>query len=251
LRQAPQLPKIEIKNDFFNTFLLFLLATTVLVTVATLYFNRPDYQANLPTMQEVIWEKTATASQNRNYNMVVEESGPGYNLRFNGLVENGRIYGKIDSYDLEIYTDQETYFVKGSGLIEEWQEMGKADLDALSAVVRDPLALLETILSGKEILVEEGPERMVEDITCQTYFLELPPPEVQMFTRFEEEATLDKLQLYLWFDQKEVFLHRIAILMSITIKDEVIQINRIYSLNPQTKEMPEDIPRILEGFIAI
>jgi hypothetical protein len=250
LRQAPQLPKRS-AEPLLHPFLLFLLTVSVLATAVTLYLTRPEYEGSVKTMQSLIQAKTELASANEGYGMVVEESGPGYNLRFSGQVAQGLIYGKMDAYDLEIFTDQSVYYVRGSGVYEEWEEMGSAQLDGLSVLIRDPLDLLQTLLSGGQVLVEEGPQRMVEDIPCVTYFLEIPPPDLQMLTRFEEEATLDKLQLYLWFDREGEFLHRMALLLNITVNAENIQINRIYSLSPTSRDMPDDLPQLPQGFISI
>jgi hypothetical protein len=250
LRQAPQMPRREIQ-PVIHPFLLFLLTVSVLSVAVTLYLARQELETDVYTMQEVVWEKTLSAAKNQSYSMVVEESGPGYNLRFSGQVENGLIYGTMDAYDLEIFTDQTIYYVRDSDVFKEWEELHNADLDGLTAIVRDPLELLQTLLSSQEVLVEEGPQRLVEDITCQTYFLEIPPPDIGMFTKFDQDATLDKLQLYLWFEKNELFLHRIAILLNITVKGEAIQINRIYNLNPKTKQLPDDLPQLSTGLIAI
>lgn len=251
MRQAPQPPGKQ-EEIAFQPFLLFLLAAALLASGMTLYFTRPAAQESLPTMQDVVRLKTTSAKGNNNaYGLVVEESGPGYSLRFNGQANEGFIYGKLESYDLEIYTDQNKYLIRSSGVFEEWEEAGTAELDALSVVVRDPLALLDVLLSGKQVFVEEGPERLVNDVACQTYFLEIPPPDVQFLTRFEEEASLDKLQLYLWFSKGGHFMHRMALLLNVTVNGEAIQINRIYSLSPVVKELPEGLPRLDDTGIAI
>lgn len=250
MRQAPQLPRKSSKPSF-HPFLVFLFVVSLLASGFTILLSLPEKEIPLSTMQETVLARTAEVLVNNSYSLTVEESGPGYSLRFNGQVENGFIYGKMDTYDLELFTDQEKYFVKGSGVFAEWEEMEHAQLDALSVVVRDPQMLLELLLAGREILVEEGPLRTVENVVCQTYFLEIPPPDIQLLTRFEKEATLDKLQMYLWFAQDDQFLYRMALLMNVSVENDNVQINRIYSLNPQTKEMPEGLPQLNNNFYAI
>ncbi len=186
----------------------------------------------------------SAAAEFNDYRLVVDERGPGYSLRFKGQMMDGHIYGKLESYDLEIYSYQEQVFVKGSEAIDEWKEIGKTELDGLSFLARDPFALLSGLLSDKQVKAVGGPARMVEDIVCQTYFLEISPPELRILTHFEEDAALDKLQLYLWFAKDDLFMHRMALLLSITVKEKNFQIYRIYNLRPGVEKMPEDLPNL-------
>lgn len=249
MRQASNLSRGKGKT-FLSPFLAFLLVTALLATGLTLVLSKPD-EAKLPTLQEVVTANATLAAGTKTYTLTIEESGPGYNIRFVGQVQNGKIYGKIDAYDLEVFSNYDKYFVKGNKLFDEWQEVKLAELDALPALIRDPQHLLHLLLAGSKLLVEEGIERMVEDIPCQTYFLEIPPPDLQLLTRFEEDATLDKLQMYLWFGKDDTFMHRMAILMNLTVNEQAIQINRIYSLSPQIKSLPEGLPEVDEGIKAI
>lgn len=243
-----QAPIITVQKN--KMFLAFLIAAILLSAGLMLLCNRPDGNT-LPALADMVAAKAAAAAENTSYSIVIEESGPGYSLRFSGQANDGLIYGKIDAYELEVFAKQEKYFVKGSGLFEEWKEIGKAELEALSVVIRDPHDLLRKLLNANEILAEEGPIRSVEDVPCQTYFLEIPPPDLQLLTRFEHEATLDKLQIYLWFDQETSFLYRMAILMYVTVEGENIQINRIYNLSPEKKILPAGLPQVDGGVTAL
>lgn len=249
MRQATNLSRGK-GRTFFSPLLIFVLVAALLATGLTLVLSRPE-ETKSPTLQEVVIANATRAAETKTYALTIEESGPGYNLRFVGQVQNGKIYGKIDAYDLEVFSNYNKYFVKGSKLFDEWQEVKLAELDALPVLIRDPQQLLQLLLADNKLLVEEGVERMVEDIPCQTYFLEIPPPDLQLLTRFEEEATVDRLQLYLWFGNDDTFLHRMAILINLTVNEQAIQINRIYNLSPQTKIFPEGLPEVDEGIKAI
>ena len=249
MRQAPILSRGK-REAVISPFLIFLLVSALFATGLTLVLSRPE-ETIPPTLQEVVTTKANLAAETTTYGLTIEESGPGYNIRFVGQVQGGKIYGKIDAYDLEVFSNYDKYFVKGSNLFDEWKEVKLAELDALPALIRDPQYLLQLLLAGNGLLVDEGIERMVEDIPCKTYFLEVPPPDLQLLTRFDEDATLDKLQLYLWFGNEDSLLHRMAILMNITVDEQTIQINRIYSLSPQTESFPEGLPVMDEGIKAI
>jgi len=45
-------------------------------------------------------------------------------------------------------------------------------------------------------------------------------------------------------------MHRMALLLNITVKGEEIQIYRIYNLRPGTKEMPEGLPSLSNNITA-
>ena len=251
MRQAPPKP-VENRKTVPSPFIFFLLAAALLASGLTLFFPTPKPEPALPTVNEVVAQKVAAVTENNKYGLTIEESGPGYTIRFAGQVFDEKIYGRIDAYDLEVFSAREKHFVKGASLFDDWKEAGLAELDALASLVRNPVELLEILMSEKEILIEEGPDRLVEDVKCRTYFLELPPPDIRLLTRFDDkDATLDKLQLYLWFSEEGVFLHRMAMLMNITVEGEKIQINRIYSLTPDSKELPDGLPKVQEGILAI
>lgn len=250
MRQATQFSKKQMQT-ILQLLLLFLLVVGIFTASwLILYSSRQEKNANLTISQEAILAKALAAAEFNDYILVVEERGPGYSLRFNGQMLGHLIYGKLESYDLEIFSDQEQFFVKGSEVFDDWEEVGKAELDGLSFLVKDPFVLLSLLLSNKQIWAVEGPVKLVEDVACKTYFLEIPPPELQLLTHFEEDATLDKLQLYLWFAQENSFMHRMALLLNITVKGEEIQIYRIYNLRPETKEMPEGLPSLSNNITA-
>jgi hypothetical protein len=249
VRQAPQISKKQVK--IVRQLLLFLLAAGVLVVSwLIIYSSRQEKDANPTISREIILNKVSSAAEFNDYRLVVEERGPGYSLRFRGQIIDGLIYGEIESYDLEIYGNQEQFFVKGSEVIDEWQEVEAAELDGLSFLVMDPFALLSILLSDKQVSAVAGPVRLVENIACQTYFLQIPSPKLQVLTHFEEDATLDKLQLYLWFAKDNLFMHRMALLLNLTVKGEKIQVYRIYNLRPGVKEMPEGLPSLSNNITA-
>ena len=241
MRQAPQISKKHVKI-VVQLLLFFFLAGVLAAFWRMTYSARPEKEANPTVSLEIIRNKVSAAAAFNDYSLVVDERGPGYALHFEGQIIDGHLYGKIESYDLEIYSNHEQFFVKDSKVITEWKEAGKAELGGLAFLAGDPFVLLSELLSDKQILAVEGPVRMVEDIACQTYFLEIPPPELRILTHFEEDATLDKLQLYLWFAEDNLFMHRMALLLSITVKEEKIQLYRIYNLRPGVIEMPENLP---------
>ena len=249
MRQAPQISKKKVKT-VQQLLLCFMVVGVIVSSWQILYSSRQEKDANLTISQEVILAKALAAAEFNDYRLVVEESGPGYSLRFSGQMLDGLIYGKLESYDLEIYSDREQFFVKGCEVVDEWEEVGKAERDGLSFLVKDPFVLLSLLLSHKQIRAVGGPVRVVEDVACQTYFLKIAPPELQLLTDFEEDAMLDKLQLYLWFAKENSFMYRMALLLNITVKGEEIQIYRIYNLRPGAKEMPEGLPSSIGNYIV-
>ncbi|MCW3489575.1 hypothetical protein [Dethiobacter alkaliphilus] len=229
-----------------------LVLAAVLVVVALIFVvSAPEKEVPL-TLEELLVTKMSLAAEKNTYSLVVEESGPGYSLRFTGQVAEGNVYGNIAAYDLEIFSDQNTYFVRGEDLFEEWEEMDAAELGALSAVVHEPLELLETLLAAEDVIVEEGPRRMVDNAECQTYLVEVPPPELHLLTRFDnEDAELNKLRLYLWYNEEEEFLYRMAVLLSVTVDEETVEINRIYNMHPDAPAIPQDVPNPDKDSLAI
>ncbi|NLZ92935.1 MAG: hypothetical protein GX922_02785 [Firmicutes bacterium] len=245
MRQAAYIAQKKIFSKPLVVILLFLLLVTSAFFM--IIFREGELEALTTTLEEVR-EKTEAAAAQNVYGLVIEESGPGYSLSFKGQVTNNCLYGKIEDFEIEICSEDDQYFIK-SKLDENWQALNKTGLDALPAVIRDPYYLLQTMLKGKEIVAEKGAQRTVNNIPCQTYFLEIPPPELQFLTRFENNATLDKLQIYLWFSEEENFLHRMAILMNVTVEEETIQVNRVYNLTREYEELPEDLP-IIKGKVS-
>ena len=94
----------------------------------------------------------------------------------------------------------------------------------------------------KDIVVEAGSNHTVNNAACQTYFLEIPPPALQLLTHFGSEAVIDKLQVYLWFAEEDAFLHRMAVMMNVTVGEQSIHINRT-QFNLRCPGFPEDIPK--------
>ena len=224
--------------------LLFMLFAGIFAAFWLTNSDPPEEDVNPTISLEIIQNKLSAAAEFKDYLLMIDERGPGYMLRFNGQMRDGHLYGKLESHELEIYSDQEQVFVRGSETSEEWMEVEKAELDGLTFLVKNPFSLLSELLSDKQVKVLGGPMRMVEDIACQTYFLEIPPPELRLLTNFEEDAIFERLQLYLWFAEDNLFMHRMALLFSFTVKEEKIQIYRIYNLRPGVKEMPQDLPNL-------
>ncbi|HZK25497.1 MAG TPA: hypothetical protein VFC74_08960 [Oscillospiraceae bacterium] len=242
MRLAPVENKPEKQHIFLQPYFIITFVVVVLSSVCVFLLTRQKEEA-VPTMLDIVAETTAAAAAHKHYNLVIEESGPGYLLRFSGQVHDDRLYGKIDGYDLEIFADEDQFFIKNS-LASEWQDIKTAKLETLPTLIRDPHYLLANLMAGKEIAIETGTPRTVDDVICQTYFLEIPPPNLQLLTRFSTDATLDKLQVYLWFAEESGFMHRLAVMMNVTVAEETIQINRTYNLSPEAKDFPEDIPKI-------
>lgn len=204
-----------------------------------------------PTLGQIVGEKAKKATRFADFTLVAEESGPGYSLRFTGQMNRDVIYGHIENYNIQICTTSNIYYVKDEEMYQDWTRADEAGLEELAAFVRDPLALLNSLFEGREILVEEGPRRLVGDIPCLTYFLEIPPPDIDMFTRFKSDALLEKLQVYLWFAEETGFLHRMAVMLHLTADGEKTQLNRIYTMSPRIKELPDDLPIKPAGNIKI
>ncbi|MGI6659583.1 MAG: hypothetical protein ACOX4N_09305 [Dethiobacteraceae bacterium] len=241
MRQAAVETKPEKKNIFLPPLLLITLAV-MLLTSGTIFMLRRAEKEAAPTLLEQVSEKAAAAAVFKHYALVIEESGPGYSLRFSGQVHEDRMYGKIDGYDLEIFAEEERFFVKNA-VAAGWQDLKTAKLETLPVLLRDPHYLLSTLLAEKDIVVEAGSNRTVNNAACQTYFLEIPPPALQLLTHFGSEAVIDKLQVYLWFAEEDAFLHRMAVMMNVTVGEQSIHINRTYNLTCDAPDFPEDIPK--------
>ena len=250
MRQAPVAIYKNIKPHIRTIFIIAVVSS--LLVTGLIFIVLQQGKEELPTLDELVITQVSQAVERTRYSLEVEESGPGYSLRFTGQVVDGKVYGKIDSYDLEIYSSQNTYFVRGSELYEEWEEMKQAELGALSAVIREPLQLLEMFITTDGLSIDEGPIRTVDNAACKTYFLEVPPPDLLQLTRFDDEnASLDKLELYLWFNEEEDFLYRMALLLNVTVEDEKMQINRIYNMHPDAPDIPNDLPKLDGDYFSI
>ncbi|NLZ38459.1 MAG: hypothetical protein GX893_02480 [Firmicutes bacterium] len=237
MRQAA--PNLQRKIPF-KPILVGLIFLLLVISTFMLLVRKEEQRAARTTLEEVRERAEAAAAHNV-YGLAIEESGPGYLICFKGQMVGNCLYGKIDNFDLDICSEYDRYFIKAKG-DEDWQPLTQTGLDDLPALIRNPHDLLQTILKGKEIVAEEGVQRNLNNIQCQTYFLEIPPPDLQLLTRFENNATLDKLQIYLWFAAENNFLYRMAILMNMTIEEETIQVNRIYDLTPECEDLPEGLP---------
>lgn len=244
MRQARK-KGLKIKPYFFIPLMILLFCFSIYRDnwLYQYFFRRPV------NLTEVVLQKMETAAKFQVFGLTIEENGPGYGIRFAGQVGDERLYGIIDYFDLEVYAFRDKYYVRGEN-IPEWQEI-TSELDALPLLVQNPFSLLLALLSDGEFIAEEGSERLLGNISCRTYYLEIPPPDILRLIRFEEDAVLEKLEIYLWFGQNDGFLYRVAFLMSISVKGENLQIKRIYDMTPDSVPMPDDVPMAEEGLITI
>ncbi|HHX74630.1 MAG TPA: hypothetical protein GX699_06980 [Firmicutes bacterium] len=237
-------PVLTVRKMFVRRLNLLLLLCLLLLLVGgniILYrqaFTTPP--AAEPTVLEVISRKAAAAVCST-YGLTIKESGPGYELCFTGIAEGERLFGEIEGYDLEVYACRGQFYVKNKEATA-WQPAAAAELDALPVLLRDPHQLLATMLTAGELQAETGQKRTVDNVLCQTYVLELDTPDAGLVTRFANEATLEKLKLYLWFAEEGGFLHRMAMAMDINVAGEAVQISRMYVFSPEGGGLPDGLP---------
>ncbi|NLP36228.1 MAG: hypothetical protein GX357_01065 [Firmicutes bacterium] len=205
----------------------------------------------LPTMFEVLTVQVTAAGNNmENYSLIIEENGPGYKLNFQGQVNGEKIYGKLEDYELELFSAYEQYFVK-SATENEWQDLGVLGLEDLPDLIRTPRQLLDKIWAEKEISVAAGEKRIVNDALCQVYSLEIQKPHARFLSGLPQNAVLEKLQVYLWLDEENLFIHRLALILDMVAGGEKVQLNRLLQMEPQAKALPAGLPPVeIPGIIV-
>lgn len=197
-----------------------------------------------PTLADVIAAKVSGTGDFSEYSLNIEESGPGYHLQFSGLVRAREIYGTLSSYDLEVYARQGRYYVRGGELFEDWQEVNGVELDGLPEFVQNPQIFIRMLMIDENLIVDEGTTRTMEGKTCQTYFLHLPSSEVGMLTGLPSGLDRGQVSAYLWFGEDDGFLYKVTLQLHIATGDQTTQIHRIYTMKPQSSELPTDLPEI-------
>ncbi|NLM51245.1 MAG: hypothetical protein GX197_00240 [Firmicutes bacterium] len=239
--------KVKKRYLFFFLVLLILAGSFLLWPPQTQEQEEPA----LPTMFETLAGQIAAAGKKmENYGLTIEESGPGYEIIFQGQVNREKIYGKLEAYELEVFSAYNQYFAKNTSA-QEWQDLNALGLGDLPALICTPWQLWEKILAANELTVEAGKERVVNGALCQTYFLEIQHPDTCLITGFPENATLEKLQVYLWLDVENDFIHRMALTLDMVVDGENIQLNRVLQMDPQAKALPAGLPPVEMPGVAV
>jgi len=221
-----------------------MLLAGILLAGVSLLVLQAGRQAPLTAAQSVV--ALARAAQSfRDYSLKIEESGTGYLFYFQGQVTDGRLYGRLDKLDLEIYAKDGRYYVRGGEVFQDWQSADQAGLQALDAIIREPLCMLAQIVESDGITVESGPERMTVETICLAYLLEVPiniPILSSLLTVSEQQAVLERFRVYLWFGSEDGFLYRMALFFDLSGPEGRGQIVRIYTLGTETSPLPYDLP---------
>jgi hypothetical protein len=236
------------KQRYISRFIK-LLFSAVLLAVSLIFLFTGPVKKNVPlTDYDAVTVHARAAADFTAFSLTIEESGPGYSLRYTGQVENGRLYGSLETYNLQVFAYGSRYYVRGGDVYEEWQTVETAELQALASFVRNPVSLLHMMISGAEFTVERGPERVIEGALCRAFLLDVAPSESLLLTLFsavqEEEISLEKLRVYLWFDKNDEFLYKMALLLDIARLEEKVQVSRVYTMSKEKNRLPDDLPLI-------
>lgn len=235
------------KKNWVMPLLLLLFSVTMLISVIS--FPETGTEP-LPSLADVIAAKVSETGDFSEYSLEIEESGPGYLLQFSGLVRGREIYGTLSSYDLEVYARQGNYYVRGGELFEDWHEINGVELDGLPEFVQNPQIMIRMLMTDKNLIVDEGAIRTMDQQTCQTYLLHLPSSDVEMFTGLSDSIDGGQVSAYLWFGEDDGFLYKVTLQLDIAIGDQTTRIYRIYTMKPQKSDLPLDLPqpgnRVLE-----
>jgi hypothetical protein len=227
------------KKNWVMPFLLFIFIGVVLAAGILLPVTESE---PLPTLAEVFAAKVSGTGDFSEYSLEIEESGPGYQLQFSGLVSGREIYGTLTSYGLEVFARQGKYYVRGGDLFEDWQEVNSVELDGLPEFVQNPQIFIRMLRIDENLIVDEGATRTMEGKICQTYFLHLPDSDVEMFTGLSPGLDGGQASAYLWFGEDDGFLYKLTLQLDIATGDQITRIHRIYTMNPQQSELPADLP---------
>jgi hypothetical protein len=89
---------------------------------------------------------------------------------------------------------------------------------------------------------------VIEGALCRAFLLDVAPSESLLLTLFsavqEEEISLEKLRVYLWFDKNDEFLYKMALLLDIARLEEKVQVSRVYTMSKEKNRLPDDLPLI-------
>jgi len=223
----------------------YLFLSAVLTFCLILIFSAVKKPAALPSIADIVALQHSEASAQLAYTVEIEESGPGYSLSFSGQVHEGQLYGNLEKYNLQIFATDDSYYVRGAEMFKQWQPLEKAELEGLSAFVREPLALLGLLLQSGISHEEKGPDREINGVPCHAYLLEIAPAYTQDLSLISasEDMSVERMRVYLWFGENDNFLYQMALVFDIGQGNEKGQISRIYSMSLQEIEMPPDLPQ--------
>jgi hypothetical protein len=119
------------------------------------------------------------------YNLVIVEKGPGFNLFFEGRVENGAtLTGNIHKFKLDILDAEGVLYIRASGT-ENWEEAGQVELEALQSFLVGPLAILHSQKKRFSTAVP-GPAITLAEVLCKTVYWEIDRDEALVRQLFPE-----------------------------------------------------------------
>lgn len=227
------------KKNLVMPFLLIIFTGVMLVAGISLPATETE---PIPTLAEEIAAKVFGIGDFSEYSLQIEESGPGYQLEFSGLVRGREIFGTLTSYELEVYAIQGRYYVRGGELFEDWQEVNGVELDGLPEFVQSPQSFIKMLMMDESLIVDDNATRTMDGKTCQVYFLHLPSPNVEMLTGLSSGADPVQASAYLWFGEDDGFLYKMTLKLDIDTGGQITQIHRVYTMKPQKTELPADLP---------
>lgn len=194
-----------------------------------------------PSVLETVSARAAEAAARKSYSLSIEEWGPGYRLCFKGQAEEGKIYGRLEDYDLEVYAEGGKYCVR-RGAEEEWQAAEEYGLEDLPFFIHEPAELLSGVLTEQDLRAEEGRRREISDTACEIYFLETSPQTAEKYFFPAEEGEITGLNMYACFAEDNS-LQRLVITVQLKSGAGKTEITRIYHLTPAQDRLPDDLPQ--------
>ncbi len=234
--------KLKLRHRY--KFMAFLFVAVVLVFCVSLFFT--GKKPAQPADEEVMTALAGVAGRYHEFALTIEESGPGYSLRYEGQVKGDLLYGTFETFNLQVYAQGKNYYVRGGEVFAEWLTVEKAEMQALVSFVRNPLDLLALLLASEEFTAEKGPDRLIDGVQCTSYLLDISPSAAllpDLFSAFqEEEADLEELHIYMWFGAEDNFLYKMAFTLNIYSPADKVTLSRVYTMHRAQADLPDDLP---------
>lgn len=179
LRSSDQIPVAVI-----GIFILAILAAGLFGARA----GRPAREISAP---EQLHQAMQELRQSPIYNLVIEESSPGYYLLFQGRVEGPtQVIGFLEDYGLEVMLQDNNLYARSRGE-EAWQRAEELRLESLGSFLLNPSEVLRLqspyfsrAFTGEEVLLDGTPCRTVylharEEPFIKLLFPSIPFPSIR------------------------------------------------------------------------
>ncbi|MEW5784605.1 MAG: hypothetical protein AB1767_05935 [Bacillota bacterium] len=163
------------------------------------------------------------------YDLVIEESAPGYNLTFQGTVEDKTVLaGYLPEFELELsYRAGELLVRKNSS--EEWAEAATVQLQGLTGFLTSPLA----VLRAQEEQFRDaftGEDIQLGETQCKIVYLKLDPDTDLLADLFPEvkPANIQAVSMGAALTETDYRIKQLRLLIKFTNSGSL---ERVYYLN--------------------